>query len=335
MFEITRGDEYMKKLLFKVTAVVMIAIFIVSEGEPILAKDNPGEIYRRFLKRNESKFVVEECDWDTVNSEDNKKSDCFLLVDLSKDGTPELVCNHPLGYKQDMLYVYYEKGGKTNLLTDEGGVSTIIMTDGKFVYYFVANRFEKSFYDYYEIDTVYEKNMSTHATKEVFSIKTKDGIHFAGYYSGKIFYVKNIDPGTLCSYNLKTGKNRTLLRNVTNANQYGRVFLCNPYAGGGPPFKFFTYNAKSNKSRTLTKQLMCYRVIKKRIYFVEYVRSYDNSDYISYDDYIGNVIRCDLNGKHKKILLKNQRIQGVVDKITSSYLTYKNSALDRSYKIYY
>lgn len=273
----------------------------------------------------------------SLNSSRAKAASNFQVINVTN--TTETVGGVTFSSKYSSTearwYVYYEKEGKKNLLTDEGGVSTIIMTDGKLVYYFVANRFEKSFYDYYEIDTVYEKNMSTHATKEVFSIKTKDGIHFAGYYSGKIFYVKNIDPGTLCFYNLKTGNNRTLLRNVTNANQYGRVFLCNPYAGGGPPFKFFTYNAKSNKSRTLTKQLMCYRVIKKRIYFVEYVRSYDNSDYISYDDYIGNVIRCDLNGKHKKILLKNQRIQGVVDKITSSYLTYKNSALDRSYKIYY
>lgn len=126
----------MKKLLFKVTAVVMIAIFIVSEGEPILAKDNPGEIYRRFLKRNESKFVVEECDWDTVNSEDNKKSDYFLLVDLNKDGTPELVCNHPLGYKQDMLYIYTIRNGKVRLVKGAAGSDEINISNN------AAGRFE-------------------------------------------------------------------------------------------------------------------------------------------------------------------------------------------------
>lgn len=128
----------MKKLLFKVTAVVMTAIFIVSEGELILAKDNQGEIYRRFLKRNESKFVVEECDWDTVNSEDKKKSDYFLLVDLNKDGSPELVCRHPLGYKQDMLYIYTIRNGKVKLVkgaADSDGINISVNAAGRFEVY--------------------------------------------------------------------------------------------------------------------------------------------------------------------------------------------------------
>lgn len=48
-------------------------------------------------------------------------------------------------------YVYYKKNDKKYLLTNKSDVSTIIMTDGKKVYYSVKNRFEKSFDDYYEL----------------------------------------------------------------------------------------------------------------------------------------------------------------------------------------
>ena len=65
------------------------------------------------------------------------------------------------------------------------------------------------------------------------------------------------------------------------------------------------------------------------------MKNYDSIEYISYDDYIGNVVRCDLNGKNKKVLLKNQRIKGYVDKITSSYITYKNYDTNKTYKIKY
>ncbi|MBO5153078.1 MAG: hypothetical protein J6C00_01845 [Eubacterium sp.] len=228
--------------------------------------------------------------------------------------------------------VYYKKGDKKELLTTQNGISTIIMTDGKIVYYSVAN---SSNMNEYCTDTIYKKILSTGQTRKLFSVKNEYYFSFVGYYQEKIYYIKNLDPGTLCSYDLKTGKNKSLLKNVTGVDQYGSVFLCTPYEGGGGPFEFTTYNAKTNKSKILTKSMMNYKVIKKQVYYVEYVRSYDNSEYILYNDYICNVVRCDLNGKNKKVLLKNQRIKGYVDKITSSYLTYKNYDSNKTYKIKY
>lgn len=222
--------------------------------------------------------------------------------------------------------VYYKKGNKKELLTTLNGISTIIMTDGKIVYYSVAN---SSNMNEYCTDTIYEKKLSTGQARKLFSINNEYYFDFAGYYQGNIYYVKNLDPGTLCSYNLKTGKNKSLLQNVTGVDQYGSVFLCTPYEGAGGPLNLQLFNIKTDKAKSLTETMLQYKVIKKKIYYVECTKEYD------FNDYLCNVVRCDLNGKNKKVLLKNQRIKGYVDKITSSYITYKNYDTDKTYKIKY
>lgn len=222
--------------------------------------------------------------------------------------------------------VYYKKGDKKELLTTQNGISTIIMTDGKVVYYSVAN---SSNMNENCTDTIYEKKLSTGQTRKLFSVNNEYYFSFAGYYQGKIYYVKNLDPGILCTYDLKTGKNKSLLKNVTGADQYGSVFLCTPYEGAGGPLKLQLFNIKTNKEKSLTETMLRYKVIKKQIYYVECTKEYD------FNDYLCNVVRCDLNGKNKKILLKNHRIKGSVDKITSSYITYKNYDTNKTYKIKY
>ena len=50
-----------------------------------------------------------------------------------------------------------------------------------------------------------------------------------------------------------------------------------------------------------------------------------------FNDYVCNVILCDMNGKNKKILLKNKRIAGIIEKITSSYITYQDYMTNKTY----
>lgn len=68
--------------------------------------------YSTWLKKNCSKFKAEWGDFYTENPESYKKADSFLIVDLNKDGVPELVTKHPYAYKMDSLYAYTYKGGK-------------------------------------------------------------------------------------------------------------------------------------------------------------------------------------------------------------------------------
>lgn len=227
--------------------------------------------------------------------------------------------------------VYYKKGDKKELLTTQNGISTIIMTDGKIVYYSVAN---SSNMNEYCTDTIYEKKLSTGQTRKLFSVNNEYYFSFAGYFQGKIYYVKNLDPGTLCSYDLKTGKNKTLLKNVTSAEQYKTVLFCMPYEGDMGPYVVRLYNIKSNKATLLSENLLRYCVKNNKIYYAEYVRKYDEQSYYM-EDYYCNVIRCDMDGKNRKVLLKNQRIKGYVDKITSSYITYQNYDTNKTYTIKY
>lgn len=106
------------------------------------------------------------------------------------------------------------------------------------------------------------------------------------------------------------------------------------YEGDMGPTPLRVYDAKSNSKKTITKNKMSYRVISNKLYYVEYVRS-DNSEYINPEDYVCNVIRCDLTGKNNNVLLKNKRINGTVTKITKSYIQYTKYDYDNDTKKVY
>lgn len=222
--------------------------------------------------------------------------------------------------------IYYKKGSvKKRLATDER-ISTIILTDGKKAYYSVQ---DSSGMDDCCSYTIYEKNLSTGNAKKIFSLSNIDYFNFEGYYQSKIYYVKELDPGTLCFYDLKTGKSKEVLSNVTGTQQYGNVFLCTPYEGAGGPLPLQIYNAKNNKAKLLTNNMIYYRVIDKKVYYVDCIEEYD------FGNYLCNVVRCDLSGKNRRVVAQNQRIKGFIEKMTASYITYKDYDTGKSHKITY
>lgn len=79
------------------------------------------KVYKSFLSKNESDFVVEEGDFLTYNEESYEKSSSFMIVDMDKNGTPELVTYHPKGYKRGYIYIYtYKKGKVTRMKNSKG-----------------------------------------------------------------------------------------------------------------------------------------------------------------------------------------------------------------------
>ena len=52
-----------------------------------------------------------------------------------------------------------------------------------------------------------------------------------------------------------------------------------------------------------------------------YLRSFDGS----YIDYYCNIVCSNLDGTGKKALMKNRRVKGQIEQITSSYFTYRDS----------
>lgn len=68
--------------------------------------------YATWLSRNESKFYVTEGDFQKKNRENYKKSAGFTIADLDKNGVPELITSHSVGYKIYEIYVYTYRAGK-------------------------------------------------------------------------------------------------------------------------------------------------------------------------------------------------------------------------------
>lgn len=222
--------------------------------------------------------------------------------------------------------VYYKIGNKKKRLATDEMTSTVFLTDGKKVYYSVHVNSRTGDYNG---EIIYEKNLSTGNTKKLFSLSNIYDFDFAGYYQSKIYYVKELDPGTLCFYDLKTGKSKAVLSNVTGTQQYGNVFLCTPYEGAGGSLPLQIYNAKNDKAKLLTNNMIYYRVIDKKVYYVDCIEEYD------FGNYLCNVVRCDLSGKNRRVVAQNQRIKGFIEKMTASYITYKDYDTGKSYKITY
>jgi len=68
--------------------------------------------YKTFLTKNVSKYKSPEIAGMPENTESYKKISQFLILDMDKNGVPELLAWHPVSYKMDNIYVYTYKNGK-------------------------------------------------------------------------------------------------------------------------------------------------------------------------------------------------------------------------------
>lgn len=265
--------------------------------------------------------------------EEKKVGDTVFSTKMASGGDWEL----------DAYYeIYYQKPTDSERHFLCKGEFTQIITDGETVYY--VGRLNELKENY---GRVYGIKVSDKEKKKIFTSK---GVPvFYGYYKHKIFYSLMTERGSeiLFCYDLKKEKKEQLLPNIGRIEQYGSIFLCTPtYMGEGDsvPFDLWLCNAKTNKTKRQTKYLLADKVIGNKIYYAELVKNCDstsdsmsNGNHINVaNEFICNVIRCDLNGNHKQILLKNQRINGRIQDITSSHIVCcKLSDPEKTYKIKY
>ena len=236
-------------------------------------------------------------------------TDKYQIINVTQEAHKVGNVKFSAQYSDGKWHVYYQKNNEKKKLISNMNSSTVLMTNGKNVYY---QNEESTGYLY--TGKIYKMNLSTGKSQHICSVSGVDYSEFAGIDSNNLYYVKDLDPGALYSYNFRTGLHKKLLDNVTGATQYGSVFLCTPYEGAGGPLQLQVYNTKTGHGKQISNGMIGYRVIKNKIYYVECIKDND------FNDYTCNVIRCDMNGKHKKILLKNRRM-GVIKKITSKYVT--------------
>ena len=109
------NQEHLKQkvMLFLIMGVLLAAAAFPITSQAASAKWKKAcKAYNTWLSKNNSKFTAKEFDFSTKNTENYKKADRFMIVDLDKNGVPELVVTHPVAYKSDNIYVYTYKSGK-------------------------------------------------------------------------------------------------------------------------------------------------------------------------------------------------------------------------------
>lgn len=203
----------------------------------------------------------------------------------------------------DVLYAV--KDGKKILLASEKGLSSIILANGTEVYYSVDD-FNNDSSTIYHIDSVGEKG------KKLFSVKKIENMFYlAGLYGGKVYYVKGIDPGTFCSYTIRTNKKKIIKRNVTSAHQCKQYFYLMPYSGGvlAGGVWLRVYNAKNDKVKLISKRQICYSVISDHLYYAEIkaIRQKELGGCLNIE-----LKKCSLDGSSKIILIKSLNVKNII-----------------------
>lgn len=236
-----------------------------------------------------------------------------------KVGTTEFYANY--SNETGRWNVYWKKGKKEGKFGSDQNVSPSIFTNGKIAYYVVEQ------YDSTISKCVfYKTDLQNGKTNKLFGVNSEEGGEIVGLYGNKIYCTIGIDPGKLYCYNLKTQKKKKVMNDVTIASMYGKYLVCQGYEGDPSPQKIRAYNMKNNNVKTLSKQLITYHISGNKIYYAEYIKNYNKTDFDgAYIDYYCNVICSNLDGTGKKVLLKNKRVKGQIEKITSSYFKYRDN----------
>lgn len=226
--------------------------------------------------------------------------------------TFELVESGGVGY----LYVF--ENGKRVLLVSDKGLGSIILTNGTTVYYFHGK-----YSSPYTISTVYGIQSFGEKSKKVFSVKDYTAIRFCGYYGGKIYYgLGELDEEKLYSCSIKNGKKKKIAaKDAAGIVQCGQYFYMTPANGDYYPIMLRVYNAKTGKIKTISKNMLNYKIISNSVYYVESKSSGVTSRTNGKTYFNVRVKKCKLNSSNKKTLVKDLRVTGV-EKISKSSITY-------------
>ncbi|MBQ8086396.1 MAG: hypothetical protein IJ232_09860 [Lachnospiraceae bacterium] len=207
--------------------------------------------------------------------------------------------------------IYAEKNGVKKLICS-GDVGFTIITNGEEVFYKVSS------IGGYK-NTVYRKQIDSGISNMLFSVDSYS-FDLWGYWNNKLYYVKELDPGQFCSYELDTGDINVLMDNVTEAHQYGRYFITNPYAGAPAIGSLGLYDANKDKIKTISKKCFAHNIISNRIYYVNISKT-EIKKFYKRKPYRINVYRCNLDGSKKKKML-SRKINGDISKIGKKCIKY-------------
>ena len=281
-----------------------------TEGDKCTYKNKQSKNQQNEKQENKATEIQAAEKYKTINLAQQEKQ---------KVGTTEFYANY--SNETERWNVYWKKGEKEGKFGSDQNVSPSIFTNGKIAYYVVEQ------YDSTISKCVfYKTDLQNGKTNKLFGVNNEEDGAIVGVYGNKIYCTIGIDPGNLYCYNLKTQKKKKVMADVTTAVMSGKYLVCHGYEGDPSPQKIRVYNMKNNKAKTLAKQIIAYHISGNKMYYAEYIKNYNKTDFDgSYIDYYCNIVCSNLDGTGKKALMKNRRVKGQIDQITSSYFTYRDS----------
>lgn len=112
-----------RKYISKMICILLGAALLIpaigadcSQVNAASGKSRALKAYRSYLAKNESHFNAKEYDFTTQNKEPVKKADSFLVMDMNRDGIPELLTWHGVSFKSDLVNIYTFRNGKVTVL---------------------------------------------------------------------------------------------------------------------------------------------------------------------------------------------------------------------------
>lgn len=105
----------------------------------------------------------------------------------------------------------------------------------------------------------------------------KHGEAVVGYYQSKLYVERHDSSGSYgCdytyihtySYNLKTGKMKRVMKNISVGDFYGKYLIGMPNSGAYMELPLKVYNAKTGKTKTLSSKALGFSRIGKYVYYV-------------------------------------------------------------------
>ena len=118
------------KKLFAFALVGILALSVLSTGEREIVSASTAKAQRKkvlkayssWLAKRESKYKGNG-DASHRNKENYEKTKWFMLIDLDKNGVPELIVCHPMGGKWEDIYVYTFANGRVVQVSAENGTT--------------------------------------------------------------------------------------------------------------------------------------------------------------------------------------------------------------------
>lgn len=109
---------------FVLLCVMFLCVLMPCSADAATTKwKNTCKAYAKFLANNESNYVI-NYDVTSHNPEDNNTIYCFMLVDIDKNGIPEMIGIHYENAKYALITVYTYKNGKVKKIKTFDAIST-------------------------------------------------------------------------------------------------------------------------------------------------------------------------------------------------------------------